>query len=153
MTILLSTSKSFSKRLSDLITTENISRRHLCSKIHAQRKSLYGWLNGGNYPKYDSLIRLADYFKVSINFLLGISDETYSPEHCAIGAVQKQFILKLATYLEENSLTRYAFAKSIKVGLSNMKRWFNCGSMPETAALIRIAKVMGQTVDYLLGYN
>lgn len=63
MAIILSTSDTFSKRLNDLMTTENISRKKLCSKINVQRKSLYKWLNGINYPHYDALIRIADYFK------------------------------------------------------------------------------------------
>ena len=153
MTILLSkSSNAFSKRLTDLMTTENISRRQLCAKINVQRKSLYSWLNGRNYPQYDALIRLVDYFTVSINFLLGISDEVYCCEHCPIDEVQTQFCSKLRGFMKEKSLTRYSFAKKIGVGQTTFDRWFKCNSMPEIAVLIRIAKAMGQSVDYLLGY-
>ena len=153
MTILLSTSDSFSKRLNDLMTTENISRKRLCSKIKVQRKSLYCWLKGSNYPQYDALIKLADYFKVSINFLLGISNETYNSVHCPIEEVQNQLCIKLKTYMEENSLTKYALAKKIGVGQCTLERWFSCNSMPETAVIVRIAKAMKQSVDSLLGYK
>ena len=153
MTIILHIGDKFSKRLVDLMTTENINRRQLCLKIGVQRKSLYCWLKGVNYPQYDALIKLSDFFKVSVNFLLGISNDDYNLERCSIDDVQKLFCSKLIIFMKENSLTKYAFAKKIGIGQSTMERWFKCGGMPETAVLIRISKATGYSVDYLLGYK
>lgn len=153
MTILISTNDIFARRLNDLMVSDDISCRELCKQACIQRKSLYSWLSGRYYPRYDALIRLADYFKVSINFLLGISDDEYSPERCAIEEVPKQFRSKLFAYMEEKSLTKYALAKKISIGQSTLARWFECNSFPDTSLLIRISKVTGLSVDFLLGYN
>ena len=153
MTISFPPDEPFTKRLSDLILMDGLSHSELCSEIHVQRKSLYCWLNGTYYPQYDALIRLSDYFKVSINYLLGISYDAYTAEHCPIEEVPEQFITKLKNYINDNRLSRYALSKKVGVGQCTLNRWFECNSMPETAVIIRIAKVVGQSVDYLLGYE
>ena len=54
-------------------------------------------------------------------------------------------------YLVKEKLSKYMLAKKINVGQSTLNRWFNGKSMPETAVLMRIADLMSESVDYLLG--
>ena len=63
----------FSERLNDLMRSERISRRALSLKTGLQRKSILNWLEGKYYPRYDALITLADFFRVSADYLAGIS--------------------------------------------------------------------------------
>ena len=73
--------KDFSGRLKWLMELEGISRRALAVKANVQRRSLLNYLNAKNYPRYDALIRLSDFFEVKTDYLLALencSDKTKS---------------------------------------------------------------------------
>ena len=64
----------FSERLKDLMLIEGVSQHKLSSAANVQRKSVSNWLRGTNYPRYDALIRVADYFHISTDYLIGINN-------------------------------------------------------------------------------
>lgn len=144
----------FSERLKWLMEMEGISRRALSVQTNVQRKSLLNWLNGEFYPRYDALIRLSDFFKVKTDYLLaleGYDDRVMSAKRCPIEVVPMQFREKLNCFIKESGMTKYGLAKKLEIGQTTLERWFSCGAMPDTAGLIRLAKVMEESVDFLLG--
>ncbi len=144
----------FSKRLKKLMDNEKISRRMLALKTGSQRKSVLNWLNGIYYPRYDSLIRLADYFNVSCDYLLGeVNDASIKldPNVCPIEEVPELFIRRLNQYIVKNKITMYQLAKKLRMEQSTLSKWINSKSMPEISTLIKLAIVMEESVDYLLG--
>ena len=68
----------FSERLKDLMLIEGVSQHKLSSAANVQRKSVSNWLRGINYPRYDALIRVADYFHISTDYLIGINNTAES---------------------------------------------------------------------------
>ena len=66
----------FSKRLKDLMEMEGLSNRALSMKINVDRASIRLWLSGRFYPRYDALIKLAAFFNVSIDYLIGLENVT-----------------------------------------------------------------------------
>ena len=143
----------FSIRLKEMMKSENLSKRAFAAKIGAQRKSLLNWLNGMYYPRYDALIKIADYFKVSIDFLVGRTRNTYQEYESLIPLdhVPETFRLKLNRYMAEMKITKYRLAKSLGVGQTTLSRWFTVGGMPEISILIKIASLMDESIDFLLG--
>ena len=144
----------FSERLKWLMELEGISKRALSIKANVQRRSLLNYLNAKNYPRYDALIRLSDFFEVRTDYLLAIencNDRVKSRIKCPIEAVPIQFREKLNCFLREGNSTKYKLAKSLKVGQTTLERWFTGGAMPDTAILIKLAAVMDESVDFLLG--
>lgn len=144
----------FSNRLNELMVMENLSRRALSSKTGLQRKSILNWLSGKNYPRYDALINLADYFMISIDYLLCLSSANYGEfkkSEKLNESTASTFIERLNTYMTANNMTKYRLAKNLGLGQTTVERWFKYGSMPETEVIIRIAGLMKESVDYLLG--
>ena len=141
----------FAYRLSEFMRDEKMSQRKLSSMINCPCKSLRYWLNGNYYPRHDFLIKLAETFHVSLDYLLGLIDvdeecsETFNVNY------QKHLISKLNNYINRNCITYYKLAKSLGIGQTTLKRWFLNGSMPETMILIRISKLLGERLDDLLG--
>ena len=142
-----------SKRLKSLMESEKISRRALAIKTQNQRKSILNWLEGHYYPRYDALIRLADFFKVSCDYLLGESNayDLANDNECLIEEVPNIFRERLKDYLATEQISMYQLAKRLNIEQSTLSKWMNCGSMPEVAILIRLSKEMDESVDYLLG--
>lgn len=64
----------FTERLKELRTEKNINQVELSSEIGVSKGIISLWENGLREPGMYSLIQLAKFFEVSIDYLVGISD-------------------------------------------------------------------------------
>lgn len=64
----------FSERIRELRLARGMSQDALGKVAGVKRYSVYGYEKGNNYPEVPVLITLADYFEVSIDYLLGRTD-------------------------------------------------------------------------------
>ena len=144
----------FADRLKELMQLNGLSNHKLAKEISVQRKSIINWLNGINYPRYDAFIRLANFFNVSTDYFVGISDDYGKDNYYSripIDAVQPWLIKILKDYMESGVITKYALVKRLSMEQSTLERWLKKGAMPEVSVLIRIAEKTSKSLDYLLG--
>ncbi len=66
--------EKFAQRLNLLLEQHNITKQALGDAIGVSRPAISQFANGANLPSIDKLVALAEYFKVSVDYLLGISD-------------------------------------------------------------------------------
>ena len=66
--------KSFCERLKELRVEHKLSQAELAKIISVSDGTICFWENGVNEPKMTYIIRLAEYFNVTTDFLLGVSD-------------------------------------------------------------------------------
>lgn len=64
----------FSSRLRKLIKDKNISMQTLSSEIGASRQATSQYCDGSTVPNADKLLKIAEYFNVSIDYLVGRTD-------------------------------------------------------------------------------
>ena len=64
----------FGERLKKLREEKNILSKDLASIINVEPSTITNWEKGNRSPKGDMLIRIADYFDCSIDYLLGRTD-------------------------------------------------------------------------------
>ena len=64
----------FAERLTALIAKSQKTQYRICKELHFNSPMMTGWLKKGKLPNYENLVMLADYFDVSCDYLLGISD-------------------------------------------------------------------------------
>lgn len=62
-------------RIKDLREEKQISQSALAVAIGTSQRNIGRWENKENEPTYSQLIKLADFFEVSIDYLVGRSDE------------------------------------------------------------------------------
>ncbi|BAF58345.1 predicted transcriptional regulator [Pelotomaculum thermopropionicum SI] len=67
--------KIFAKRLSFLITKNKLSKQAVANAINVSRPAVSQFANGENLPSVEKLIALADFFDVSLDYLVGRSDD------------------------------------------------------------------------------
>lgn len=78
-----------SSNIKQLRISRNISQVELAEALFVSKQSVSNWENGNIMPSVDMLVKIAKYFSVSTDFLLGLSHEetisTYglSPEQTA----------------------------------------------------------------------
>lgn len=63
----------FNQRFKELKEDKNIMLKDLASDLGYSSSKLSYYLNGNNEPSYDELIKIANYFEVSVDYMLGTS--------------------------------------------------------------------------------
>ncbi len=71
----------FNDRFRQLMDDHQITRKELAEQLNIAYSTLGNYLNGDREPDIDMLIKIADFFSVSVDYLLGHhTDETISDE-------------------------------------------------------------------------
>lgn len=66
--------KNFSTRLKELRTEKEITGEELGKKFNVSKTAVSYWESGRNFPGEETIRKLADFFQVSVDYLLGNSD-------------------------------------------------------------------------------
>lgn len=66
-------SKKFIEIYEELLRINNVTNFKVCKVLNINRNSIYNWRKG-NIPKMYNLITIANYFNVTVDFLLGRSE-------------------------------------------------------------------------------
>ncbi len=61
----------FAKQIRELRTNRKLKQDELAEIVDVKRSTVGKWENGNNYPNVEVLNNLADYFGVTVDFLLG----------------------------------------------------------------------------------
>ena len=64
----------FQTRLRELFYKSEKSQEKVAQEIDVARPTFVGWMNGTSLPDINSLIKLVNYFNVSADYLIGLSD-------------------------------------------------------------------------------
>ena len=65
----------FDQRLSELLTDNGLSKRSLANHVSVSAQSVSDWSTGKVQPTADMLIKLADFFGCTIDYLVGREDD------------------------------------------------------------------------------
>lgn len=65
------TSNIFSKRLKELRLKKGLKQQELAEILGIKRNTYSDWENGKTEPSYENLVKLADLFEVSLDWLFG----------------------------------------------------------------------------------
>lgn len=66
--------EAFIKNLSILLEERNITQRELAEKIDVTEVTISRYLSGERSPRIEIVNKIANYFKVSVDYLLGRTD-------------------------------------------------------------------------------
>ena len=68
------------ERLTSLMNEERISQAELARSVGISQSAVCNWLNGKKEPSIDSLWRLADFFDVSVDYIIGRKEMALSQQ-------------------------------------------------------------------------
>ena len=97
---------NFNERLRYLIDCEEIKLKDLAPKLCLSASTLSNYAQGIREPDYDTLRRIADYFGVSIDYLLGHEPPAVVVErqlwtcHRSFSPILKRFLLDQAALIK-----------------------------------------------------
>ena len=98
------------------------------------------------YPNLTTLLKIANYLCVSVDYLFTLSDENrfrpYSLE-------QKNLYSTIVSLIENSGISQRQFSKDLNYSRVNLLRWKK-GTSPSVQSLIEIAKYFNIPIDDLL---
>jgi len=143
----LSISLSFQKRFKSLLEESDYSRSEIAKLIPLSQSTLSNALTYGIIPSTKTLIKIADFFDISINFLLGKTDieDFYKSSSPA------SFLSRFESLCSEKEVTHYKVAADCLFDKSNISRWISKGFLPELEILELLCDYFNVSPDYLLG--
>ena len=95
-------------RIFALINERNLSANKVAKDLGFGNSQFTAWKTGKAKPSFDALVKLADYFQVSLDYLAGRSDVPgFSPAEQNTGYSEKK--IEITTQLEDDLL--YEFRK------------------------------------------
>lgn len=142
-------SKDFQKRFIELSAEIDVKSKDKKAEIIGINRSTFSRaINYGIIPKTSSLIRIADYFNISVDYLIASTDD----EYFAKSTQSKNFLERLEELrLERKIKTRYELSQELLIHRNNISQWYKLNCLQLIDDLIIIADYFNVSVDYLLG--
>ncbi|MDE6604583.1 MAG: helix-turn-helix domain-containing protein [Clostridia bacterium] len=140
-------SSNFVDNLNELMFDHQMTIKSFCEKLDIGKSEAYRFLRKDNLPTFSTIIKIADYFCCSMDYLLGLSpflseDKlNYTPP----------FNIAFKQILEEYNVTRYQINKHTKIANSRLDDWYYGKHSPNLDNVLKLAKYFDCTIDKLLG--
>lgn len=128
----------------DVLEEQNISIKDIENSKVLGNKTIYNYSKEN--PSLRSLMKLANYLKVSIDYLLGYSDKNLFKEY---NIENIKFNINLREILHEEKISMKQMARDLNMGETNFVRW-NHGVYPRLDKLFDIANYLKCSIDDLL---
>ena len=140
-------SDSFRKRIVELIAEQGCTKYEFAALVQVSvpvitRAAIYGII-----PSLRPLIKIADYFKISLPYLLGESDdEIFYPSE-----KHETFHTRLEQLAKEKNVKYAKIAHSMPFTKTFFYEWQRAKTLPSLEYLEAIADYFNVSIDYLLG--
>lgn len=140
-------SEEFKQRFSELIADLDCKKSKIPKLLNIDYNIFIKITEFGIVPKPVILVRIADYFNISVEYLLGRTDNSYFEKSEA----GETFLTRYQKLKAENNLTDYAVARKLHVATSYTTNWKNKNYIPSIANLTVLSEIFKVSIDYLLG--
>ena len=140
-------SKSFQNRFQELVAERGGNRTQIAADMNITYVLFSKAYNYGILPRPIVLVRIADYFGVSMDFLLGKTEE-----NIFVSARERvTFAQRLEQLRQKKQVSVYRVAEQTHIHRNNIAGWLNKGYLPSLEDLETLADYFGVSLDCLLG--
>ncbi len=135
----------FIERIEVLLSEKGVQKKTFLAELGLSKNSFVNWRDRGTIPSGATLQKIADYFGVSVDYLLGKAGSMESTADVETAIQRTKLLLK-----EKGLKQKYLFEQ---IGKSPVlfNDWKNGKSKPTDEVLKNIADVLDTTPEYLLG--
>lgn len=140
-------SEKFKLRFLDLVSDLDCKKSQIHKILNIDYNVYIKITEFGVIPKPTILMRIADYFNISIEYLLARSNEVnfYKSEK-PVEFLDRYNALKI-----EYNLTDYAIAQKLHITTSYTTNWKKKKYFPSIINIIELSEIFHVSIDYLLG--
>ncbi len=137
----------FSDILDSLMFERELNVTRLAEEIGVGATTIRRYLHAQCTPTVENLIKLADFFQCTTDFLLGRENENYYSEFKPCPPFSEQ----LKVLKEHFNCPWWSFYKTAHVSSSRFYEWKNGKRTPTLDCVIMLADDFGCTVDFIIG--
>lgn len=139
--------QNFGEILKELLEENNLSNKQFSKITGISEACLTLYIKHGTMPSVEHLIKIADYFQCSTDFLLGNEEykEDLKFKPCLPFNERIVFLENYMTYKPKNFYLKEGISKSSYFDWKNGKR------KPSLNNVLALAKICKQSVDFILG--
>lgn len=139
---------NFAKNIKECCRDKGLNVKQLAKLVNIQDSLLYKYINESCTPTVKNVVKLADFFETSVDYLLGLSDN--EDVKVSKGYSKNVFYLNYEKLLKENNISHYSVCQKLKISISSLLSWKK-GSLPYLDTLCKLAKYFNTSVDFLIG--
>lgn len=136
---------NFQERLTELLQDNNLTKQQFAKNINKRLSTINEYFLNDYYPQVELAITIAKYFKISLDYLFGLSDKKENTNNN-----NKPFFENFDTLLKNNKKSILNTMLDMNFKEANYYRW-KSGLIPKTNNLLTIAKYFDVSLDYLIG--
>ena len=140
-------SEEFKQRFLELISDLDCKKSEIPKLLNIDYNVFSKITEFGIIPKPVVLIRIADYFNISVEYLLGRTNNSYFVKAEAVTT----FLERYQALKAEKNLTDYAITQKLHITTSYTTNWKNKKYIPSIINLIQLSEYFKVSIDYLLG--
>lgn len=143
----MNTLKTFTERLNEMMAERDLRPSNLASVLGVPKNTICRYARGAQLPNLKMAIVLSGYFRCTIDYLLGRTDEQrkFIPQN------PQPFKERFPILLEKFNTNKYRVAKSTALHQSVLYRWQSGDCSPELDSLIILADYFDCSVEYVIG--
>ncbi len=134
-------------RFNELLDPKNVKFSEIAKSLNVNLSIIYDWVNMRSMPNFDNLLKLADYFGVSVDYLMGRTDDDSEYHTKSLNKFSDQ----IKKVLKQKGVTKYRLFKDCDLSNSFKVRWFNKQVKPNANNLLKIANYLNVSMDELMG--
>ena len=138
---------NFAENLSSLMSEHHLKAPALAKLLKTDRSNITRYLRGERLPTFRNFIIILEFFNVSADVLLGLTDYAQETNYYPLPL----FGERLGAVMQETNTTQYALEHELHISGSCVYHWLKNQSLPSVENLVKLATFMDISVDYLLG--
>lgn len=141
------TDSKFQKRMLELVDETEMKRVELAKAGNIDHRALSSALIYGIIPTTKTLIKLANFFNVSVSYLLARSDDNEYIKPVKPSTFKDRF----EELCKEKGVSHYKVAKDCYFDKSNINGWIYKGYIPALEIIDILTNYFNVSIDFLLG--
>ena len=138
---------TFPETLNDLMMDGDIKAINLAKLLGLGTSTLSRYIRGQQLPNLECLVKLADYFNCTTDYLLGLEEENYPQEFLPC----PPFAERLVYLLEYFKLPNSSIYQNKSISKARFYVWKNGKGLPNADNLVILAKIFNCSVDFVIG--
>lgn len=141
----------FKTRVKEARKRKGLTQKQLATYLNLSANAICEWEKGRSEPSFDTLKKIADYFGVSVNYLLGFDECNFDKKITSLQENTLNISQVIKTLRTEHKLTQKQLAEKIGSSAKNIWAYENGFSNPPLEACVKLANIFGVSIDYLVG--
>lgn len=149
---------NFGQILKQLRNTKGLTQNELAKILDVSKSNISKYEAGSVEPNMSVLIRISEYFEVSVDCLLGKNESTPEKENNFFffffdneNLLRDIFSKRIRTAILDMGLTEEDFKTTISFGSKKASSFLSGEGEPTADDLIELSQFLDTSIDYLLG--